>query len=219
MTVLLLVFAEVLPKTVAINYPDRMSLIVARGRSPFSSRSSGRSSSRSSASCAASCISSASRRPAALDPLRPGGAEKRGRSDAQGRRRRPLRPRHVRRPARPQGTDRLRRHGPSHQDGRARRRPAASPSSCAKSSPRPLRACRSGATIPTTSSACCTPRICCAPRARRRRARASQRREHRARSPGSCRTRRRSQDQLQAFRKRKTHFALVVDEYGDVRAW
>ena len=30
MTVLLLVFAEVLPKTVAINYPDRMSLVVAR---------------------------------------------------------------------------------------------------------------------------------------------------------------------------------------------
>ena len=30
MTVLLLVFAEVLPKTVAINYPDRMSLAVAR---------------------------------------------------------------------------------------------------------------------------------------------------------------------------------------------
>lgn len=30
MTVLLLVFAEVMPKTVAINYPDQMSLIVAR---------------------------------------------------------------------------------------------------------------------------------------------------------------------------------------------
>ena len=30
MTVLVLVFAEVMPKTVAINYPDRMSLLVAR---------------------------------------------------------------------------------------------------------------------------------------------------------------------------------------------
>jgi Mg2+/Co2+ transporter CorB len=30
MTVLLLVFAEVMPKTIAINYPDRMSLMVAR---------------------------------------------------------------------------------------------------------------------------------------------------------------------------------------------
>ncbi len=30
MTVLVLVFAEVMPKTVAINYPDRMSLMVAR---------------------------------------------------------------------------------------------------------------------------------------------------------------------------------------------
>ena len=30
MTVLLLVFAEVMPKTVAINYPDRTSLLVAR---------------------------------------------------------------------------------------------------------------------------------------------------------------------------------------------
>ncbi|VTZ48222.1 conserved membrane hypothetical protein [Methylocella tundrae] len=35
MTVLLLVFAEVLPKTVAINYPDRMSLLVARTLSFF----------------------------------------------------------------------------------------------------------------------------------------------------------------------------------------
>ncbi len=33
MTVLLLVFAEILPKTVAINYPDRMSLIAARALS------------------------------------------------------------------------------------------------------------------------------------------------------------------------------------------
>jgi Mg2+/Co2+ transporter CorB len=35
MTVLLLVFAEVLPKTVAINYPDRVSLLVARTLSFF----------------------------------------------------------------------------------------------------------------------------------------------------------------------------------------
>lgn len=35
MTVLLLVFAEVMPKTVAINYPDQMSLIVARAVSVF----------------------------------------------------------------------------------------------------------------------------------------------------------------------------------------
>ena len=35
MTVLLLVFAEVMPKTVAINYPDRTSLLVARAISFF----------------------------------------------------------------------------------------------------------------------------------------------------------------------------------------
>ncbi len=35
MTVLLLVFAEVMPKTVAINYPDRTSLLVARAISIF----------------------------------------------------------------------------------------------------------------------------------------------------------------------------------------
>ena len=34
--------------------------------------------------------------------------------------------------------------------------------------------------------------------------------------PGSCRTRRRCARNLQAFRRRKTHFALVVDEYGEV---
>ncbi|WOJ91495.1 HlyC/CorC family transporter [Methylocapsa polymorpha] len=35
MTILLLVFAEVMPKTVAINYPDRMSLFLARSVSIF----------------------------------------------------------------------------------------------------------------------------------------------------------------------------------------
>ena len=35
MTVLLLVFAEVLPKTLAINHPDEMSLRVARYIAPF----------------------------------------------------------------------------------------------------------------------------------------------------------------------------------------
>ncbi len=35
MTVILLVFAEVMPKTVAINYPDRTSLLVARALSFF----------------------------------------------------------------------------------------------------------------------------------------------------------------------------------------
>ena len=33
---------------------------------------------------------------------------------------------------------------------------------------------------------------------------------------GSCRRCARSSDQLKAFRRRKTHFALVVDEYGEV---
>ena len=35
MTILLLIFAEVMPKTLAINYPDRMSLIVVRIVNPF----------------------------------------------------------------------------------------------------------------------------------------------------------------------------------------
>jgi Putative Mg2+ and Co2+ transporter CorB len=33
---------------------------------------------------------------------------------------------------------------------------------------------------------------------------------------GSCRKCARSSEQLKAFRRRKTHFALVVDEYGEV---
>ncbi len=55
MTVLVLVFAEVMPKTVAINHPDRMSLLVARTLSRSSSRSSARCSSPSRLSCAACC--------------------------------------------------------------------------------------------------------------------------------------------------------------------
>lgn len=35
MTVLLLIFAEVMPKTLAINYPDRMSLVLVRVVAPF----------------------------------------------------------------------------------------------------------------------------------------------------------------------------------------
>ena len=53
MTVLLLVFAEVLPKTVAINYPDQTSLAVSRICSVLRRRCSARSSSRSKRSCAA----------------------------------------------------------------------------------------------------------------------------------------------------------------------
>jgi Mg2+/Co2+ transporter CorB len=37
MTILLLIFAEVLPKTIGINFPDRMSLIVARPAAIFAS--------------------------------------------------------------------------------------------------------------------------------------------------------------------------------------
>ncbi len=163
MTVLLLVFAEVLPKTIAINYPgpdlargvaglfllrDAVRPGPLRGREGRARR--------------ALPVRPAARReaPAALAA---GGAEKRGRPDAQGGRRRPLRPRHVRRPARPQGAGRLRRHGPSHQDGRARRR---------RAHRRPRARSRGLALYPraalarhgrTISSGCCTPRTCCGP--------------------------------------------------------
>ena len=67
-----------------------------------------------------------------------------------------------------------------------------------------------------TSSACCTPRICCGPStmwaatptgcpSRKSRSKA-----------GSCPTRLPCRDQLKAFLAKKTHFALVVDEYGEV---
>ena len=51
--------------------------------------------------------------------------EKRRRSPASRGRRRPVRPRHVRRPARLQRPRSLRRHGPSHQNARHQRRFAA----------------------------------------------------------------------------------------------
>ena len=40
--------------------------------------------------------------------------------------------------------------------------------------------------------------------------------EDRVASPGSCPTRPRLEDQLNAFLRRKSHFAIVVDEYGEV---
>ena len=149
-------------ETVAINYPGPHLAGGGAGRAPSSSTLFGPVLLRRRKDRARRALSvrPAARReaPAAVAA---GRAEKRRRPDAQGGRRRPRRPRHVRRPARSQGAGGLRRHGPSHQDGRARRRPAASPKSCAKSWPRPIPACRCGAARPTTSSACCTPRTCC----------------------------------------------------------
>ena len=102
MTVLVLVFAEVMPKTVAINYPDRMSLLVARSLSFFVARvwaGARRGRWRSfAASCELFGVDASQQRSilsrheelkSAVDFLH------------ERRRRRALRPRHVRRPARP----------------------------------------------------------------------------------------------------------------------
>ena len=77
-------------------------------------------------------------------------------------------------------------------------------------------ASRCGATSPRTSSACCTPRICCA---RSRAPTAISRRSTSWRialPPWFVPDIRPLSEQLKAFRRRKTHFALVVDEYGEV---
>ena len=221
MTVLLLVFAEVLPKTVAINYPDQISLLVARGSVPSSSRFSARSSyavEKLVRGALYLCglrldekhplLSPQEELKSAVDP------------DAQGGRRRPLRPRHVRRPARPQGAGRLRRHGPSHQDGRARRRRCPAPNSCAKSSPRhitrvPLwrgdarqhhrRAARQGSAARARR------------RQRRRRARSGSRRS-RSR-PGSCRIRPRSKTNCRPFASAKPISRWSSTNMATCRAW
>jgi len=74
---------------------------------------------------------------------------------------------------------------------------------------------RCGARNLKISSACSTPRICCARSARGRR------QPPRSMSPPSRCAMVRAGDAvgvrtLKAFRRRKTHFALVVDEYGEV---
>ena len=84
---------------------------------------------------------------------------------------------------------------------------------------RSTRAFRCGATSRRTSSASCTPRICCA------RCKSADGDLGKidvmaiALPPWFVPDIRPLSEQLKAFRRRKTHFALVVDEYGEVRGW
>ena len=78
------------------------------------------------------------------------------------------------------------------------------------------RAFRCGAASPRTSSASCTPRICCA-RSRRRTAISPRSTSRRSRGrPGSCPTSARSPNSSRRSAAARRHFALVVDEYGEV---
>ena len=126
MTVLLLVFAEVLPKTVAINNADRVSLLFVRVLAPFVAifgpillaielfvRGFLALFRGGAAEHQRSMLSGAEELKSTVDLLHKEGQ------------RRALRPRHVRRPARPRGADRARHHGPSHLDDRDLRRAAA----------------------------------------------------------------------------------------------
>ena len=168
-------------------------------------------------SLSSSCASSASRI-GDDHPVLSGarGAARRGRPAASRRRRREARPRHVRRPARSARSHGLGRDDPPHRDdhGQCRRSAGGDRERGARSAGHAR--CRSGATRRRTSSASCTPRTCCA----------------RSRPPAAISTKvdvaalarppwfvpdiRPLSEQLKAFRRRKTHFALVVDEYGEV---
>ncbi len=76
------------------------------------------------------------------------------------------------------------------------------------------RGCRSTTATATTSSACSTPRRCCARSAPPQQARKSSTSAPSRPRPGSSPTSTTLLEQLQAFRQRREHFALVVDEYG-----
>ena len=151
-----------------------------------------------------------------IERFRSRGIARRGRHPASRGRRRARRARHVRRPAR---TCRRSRSPTSWSTAPrcARSTPICRPTNwCARCSLRPIPACRCGAAIPTTSSACCTPRICFAPSRRRAATRADIRAADIALEAWFVPEATTLRDQLQAFLSRKTHLALVVDEYGVV---
>ena len=81
----------------------------------------------------------------------------------------------------------------------------------------PIRACRSGAARPTTSSASSMPRTCCGRWPSRMSSRRISISSRSRKSRGSCPIAPTSKDQLNAFLRRKQHFAVVVDEYGEVQ--
>ena len=78
------------------------------------------------------------------------------------------------------------------------------------------RGSRCGATSRKTSSACCMPRICCARSAPPTAIPSKIDVSTIALPPWFVPEMRPVSEQLKAFRRRKTHFALVVDEYGEV---
>ena len=110
----------------------------------------------------------------------------------------------------------VRRDAPSHQDDHGGRRRAGRGDRARRCSRRPSPACRCGATRRRTSSASCTPRTCCA-RCRRPAATLPRSTSRRSRGrPGSCRTCGRSPSSSRRSAAARRHFALVVDEYGEV---
>ena len=109
--------------------------------------------------------------------------------------------------------DRLRGHGAPPPDRHARHRGADRASWSPRRWPAPTPACRSTGTSRRTWSACCTPRIWPAPSSPRADVDAVDIAAV-ASEPWFVPETTNLKDQLNAFLKRRSHFALVVDEYG-----
>jgi len=215
MTVMVVIFAEVLPKTIAINAPDRG---VAVGRAPDEGDgiSAGTAAHRDRGD--RSRVDEYARHQDRSQPAHPvadRAAAWRGRSSSSRRQGRKAGPRHVRRVIGSERASGLRRHGSSHRNGDDQRRPAARRAGARDAGHRIhqdsawrekpeniigvlhakdlLRAIRAadGDTSKIDVSTIALP-------------------------PWFVPEMRPVSEQLKAFRRRKTHFALVVDEYGEV---
>ena len=88
--------------------------------------------------------------------------------------------------------------------------------SCARSCKARTPACRCGEVRSTTSSACCMPRTCCRALNEAGNDFAQIDIMKIASKPWFVPDTTQLQDQLNAFLRRKAHFAIVVDEYGEV---
>ena len=161
---LLLVFAEVMPKTVAINYPDRMSLAVARTIAFFVTLFGPVLCRRRDDRARRHCCSLRPRLRASRHPLLTAEEELKSAVDLMHKEG------GVARYDRDMFGGLLDLRELAVSDVMVHRTkmlalnadlPTAG-NCCARWSPRLIRACRCGAASPTTSSASCTPRICCA---------------------------------------------------------
>ena len=139
-----------------------------------------------------------------VDHIAARGAARRGRPAAPRGRRREARSRHVQRSARPARSHGVRRDDPPHRDDHDQRRRSARGGRRRPCSRRRSPGFRSGAASPTTSSASCTPRICCAPSTRPTAIWPRSTSPRWSRPPWFVPDIRPLSEQLKAFRRRKT---------------